>query len=152
MNEIIETFSSDPRMMNQVMGQLTRWVNFFPGEASWVEQACRLETDWYQQNIALANQLAEEEKRFGDMPGIESGSPSAENKMFLENNALDIIMAKDLVGPLYCAVQLMRFARSKSSEDQTFKSQYGALVSQCLSCHEVNLQIHFQDLDLLAYF
>ena len=150
MNEILESFGSDPSTMNRVMSQLTAWTGFYVNEPNWITMACSVESDAYLQCTKLADQMAPLETRFGDMPPIEAGDVTTENKQFIENNSLDLILSRAQMGPCYAAISIMRYTRSRAVEDQAFKRQYGYLVAQCLLAHETNIRITLNKLGASA--
>ena len=142
MRSILKTFEDDQSTVSLLMGQISKLTSHFPNDPDWVQKMCEPETIWFQQNSQLIEQIGRHEYRFGEQFEIKTGAASAENKELLDSNSLDLLLGRPLMGPLYTACMVLRYARSKSGKDEKLKKQYAHILLQCFAVHEQNVISH----------
>ena len=141
MAELLQSFQSEPKNLNLLMGRVSKWTDFFPSDENWMKRSMEVETKWYRGTMELADSLYDYESRFGEDKAVLTGDPSEDDMRSISNCALDLMTTRTSMGAIYFICNIARFKRSDTAREMKFGGQYVHLILLALEVHTVNIKI-----------
>lgn len=141
MAELLQSFQSEPKNLNLLMGRVSKWTDFFPSDENWMKRAMEVEAKWYRSSMELADGLYEFDSRFGEDKNVLTGNPSEDDMRSMSNCALDLMTTRTSMGAIFFICNISRFKRSDTAREMKFGGQYVHLILLALEVHTINIKI-----------
>ena len=141
MQELMLSFQAEPRTLNLLMGQISKWTDFYPSDPNWMTKSVETETKWFKSSMELAEALYAFDARFGEDRAPLTGDPSVDDKNSMASCALDLMTTRTSMGPIFFIIHASRFKRSEAARNLKFNDQFVCLIQQALEVHTVNVRI-----------